>query len=127
MPMFPAAAFLCRYLQRHAQMLAVPCLFHALTGYYCPGCGGTRAVEALLHGQLLRAFAYHPLVGYAACVYILFLVSHTLEKLSSHRLRIGMKCRPLWLWLALVILAANVLVRDGALFFLGIDLLDRLI
>lgn len=23
-----------------------PCLFHTVTGYYCPGCGGTRAVCA---------------------------------------------------------------------------------
>jgi hypothetical protein len=27
------------------------CLFHKLTGWNCPGCGGTRAVYALLHGN----------------------------------------------------------------------------
>ena len=26
------------------------CVLHNLTGYYCPGCGGTRAIYALLHG-----------------------------------------------------------------------------
>ena len=31
------------------------CLFHALTGWNCPGCGGTRAAYELLHGHLLRA------------------------------------------------------------------------
>ena len=31
------------------------CLFHALTGWNCPGCGGTRAAHELLHGHLLRA------------------------------------------------------------------------
>ncbi len=31
------------------------CLFHALTGWNCPGCGGTRAAYQLLHGHLLRA------------------------------------------------------------------------
>lgn len=30
-----------------------PCAFHMLTGLYCPGCGGTRAVRALMHGRLL--------------------------------------------------------------------------
>jgi hypothetical protein len=31
------------------------CLFHALTGWNCPGCGATRAAYQLLHGHLLRA------------------------------------------------------------------------
>jgi len=31
------------------------CLFHSLTGWYCPGCGATRAAYQLLHGHLLRA------------------------------------------------------------------------
>jgi hypothetical protein len=31
------------------------CLFHALTGLNCPGCGGTRAAYQLLHGRLLPA------------------------------------------------------------------------
>jgi len=31
------------------------CLFHALTGWNCPGCGGTRSLYALLHGHLRAA------------------------------------------------------------------------
>lgn len=31
------------------------CLFHSLTGWYCPGCGATRAAYQLLHGHPLRA------------------------------------------------------------------------
>ena len=31
------------------------CPFHAVTGWYCPGCGGTRALGALLHGDLAGA------------------------------------------------------------------------
>ncbi len=29
-----------------------PCLFHQCTGLYCPGCGTTRALHQLLHGNL---------------------------------------------------------------------------
>lgn len=32
-----------------------PCVFHAATGLWCPGCGGARALHALLNGQVLTA------------------------------------------------------------------------
>lgn len=28
------------------------CIFHLLTGYYCPGCGSQRAIHSLLHLDL---------------------------------------------------------------------------
>lgn len=31
------------------------CVFHELTGLHCPGCGATRALHALAHGQIVRA------------------------------------------------------------------------
>lgn len=39
-----------------------PCPVHALTGLYCPGCGSTRCLHALLHGDLPLALAMNPLL-----------------------------------------------------------------
>jgi len=39
-----------------------PCPFHALTGLYCPGCGSTRALHALLQGDVAQAMAMNPLL-----------------------------------------------------------------
>ncbi|MFI6510724.1 DUF2752 domain-containing protein [Streptosporangium sp. NPDC050855] len=39
-----------------------PCPFLMLTGLYCPGCGGLRAVHALAHGDLPAALGFNPLV-----------------------------------------------------------------
>jgi hypothetical protein len=38
------------------------CLFHDITGWYCPGCGITRALHALVHFDLVRAFAMNALL-----------------------------------------------------------------
>ena len=38
-----------------------PCPFHKLTGLYCPGCGSTRAMHQLLHGNVAAAFDLNPL------------------------------------------------------------------
>lgn len=38
------------------------CLFHAMTGLDCPGCGGLRATHQLLNGHLLAAFQLNPLL-----------------------------------------------------------------
>jgi hypothetical protein len=38
------------------------CLFRALTGLTCPGCGSTRAMHHLLHGHFLEAFELNPLL-----------------------------------------------------------------
>ncbi len=37
-----------------------PCYFSRAFHLYCPGCGGTRAVKALLDGDIVRSFLSHP-------------------------------------------------------------------
>jgi hypothetical protein len=38
-----------------ARLHLPPCSFHALTGFYCPGCGAARALHHLLRGELSAA------------------------------------------------------------------------
>ncbi|ADL41515.1 hypothetical protein COB47_0151 [Caldicellulosiruptor obsidiansis OB47] len=53
------------------------CLFRSIWGIPCPGCGMTRALLAVLKGNLLAAFYYHPLcvvVILYPVIYIIFKV-----------------------------------------------------
>ncbi len=36
-----------------------PCGFYLTTGFYCPGCGMTRALHSFLHGDILRAIQFN--------------------------------------------------------------------
>lgn len=39
-----------------------PCIFYFTTGFYCPGCGNTRAVIALLHGDILLSLRQNAMI-----------------------------------------------------------------
>lgn len=59
-----------------------PCLFYALTGLHCPGCGTLRGLHQLLNGNLLAAFGYNPytmlalpVLGYAYLAALLLSVA----------------------------------------------------
>lgn len=47
-----------------------PCFFNYFTGLYCPGCGATRCLHSLLHGNFLKALDYNLLLFFMIPVYI---------------------------------------------------------
>lgn len=94
-----------------------PCLFHAVTGAYCPGCGGTRAVTALLQGKLLTSLYYHPVVVYGAVLYFWFMVSNTAEYLSAGKVPIGLRWHKWFAAGGVILLVINFLLKN-ALFFI---------
>ena len=100
-----------------------PCLLHALSGYYCPGCGGTRAVKFLLRGEIVKSFCYHPIVLYAVVLGGWFMISQTIERASRGKVRIGMHFREIYMWLALSIIIVNCLVKNMALLIWNVDLM----
>ena len=97
-----------------------PCMIHAMTGYYCPGCGGTRATYALLHGKIITSLYYHPIVVYGVVVGGWFMISQTIERISRGKIHIGMHYRDLYLWIALVIAIVNCLVKNLILATTGV-------
>lgn len=99
-----------------------PCMVHKWTGYYCPGCGGTRAVRALLQGDFLQSFVYHPVVVYGAVLYVWFMVSHTIEYLTRGRWRIGMQYTDKYLYGAVGIILAQWVVKNAVKAIWGVGI-----
>jgi len=78
-----------------------PCLLHEYTGWWCPGCGSTRALHQLLHGQLATAFRLNPLA-----VSLLPLIGYWVVR----RGRVPMK--PVWIWTLLVVIVCFGILRN---------------
>ena len=106
---------LARLLQNYMSH-APKCLFHLVTGYYCPGCGGTRALYLFLTGHWIKSFLFHPLVVYAffACLYL------WIRKILDHKYHPSARL----LWIALGLLAVNFVIKNLALVCFHVDLLQ---
>ncbi len=53
------------------------CLFHSVTGGYCPGCGSQRALHSLLHFDIAGVISYN-LLFLPAAFLVLYHYSHKL-------------------------------------------------
>lgn len=99
-----------------------PCVAYEFFGFYCPGCGGTRAFISLLQGHVLKSLWYHPLVVYSAALYGGFMVSHAAARLTRFRYFRGLRFHNWYLYVALVILGANWILRNVLLLCMDIRL-----
>ncbi|MCD8120580.1 MAG: DUF2752 domain-containing protein [Lachnospiraceae bacterium] len=99
-----------------------PCLFHRLTGLYCPGCGGTRAVYALFRGQIARACFYYPAVPYFAALYLIFMVTQTLEWSTKGKIP-GLRYQNLYLYVGLLLLLGNWVVKNAVVILFHVQVM----
>ena len=95
----------------HRFLPQVHCFFSSVIGIYCPGCGGTRAVKALLQGKFLLSLWYHPVVPYTAVVWGGFLLTQGLHRLGAGRIR-GWRFHYWYLYAAIILALCNFIVKN---------------
>ena len=85
--------------------LTPPCPYLTLTGFACPGCGLTRALHFLLHGDVPRAFAFNPWAFVSAPALVAFTLLPALAgEVRTRRVRTGLSWAMLivtlafWVW-----------------------------
>lgn len=62
---------------------SMPCFFKEVTHFYCPACGGTRSVIALLHLDIERAFFCNPTVVYTGIMFLWCMIGWMIKKLTG--------------------------------------------
>lgn len=86
------------------------CLFHALTGLNCPGCGGTRALYALLHGHFRLALKDNAL--FMLALVALAVWSARFVWLKSRNRPVAFNVSPKFLWASLILALVFMVVRN---------------
>lgn len=97
-----------------------PCLFYHLTGFYCPGCGGTRAVRYLLQGRVIKSIQYHPLVFYMVAVAVVEIFRRIWAAGNGTALQEHYEYE---VYVGIGIILVNWAVKNWALIVLGVNLI----
>ena len=63
--------------------IGIPCIFHKITGLYCPGCGGTRAIASLLKLDFYQALRYNLIITISIPFVIIYLLNKKQNKKSN--------------------------------------------
>lgn len=118
------ALFLYHYFDYAFYGIKPPCGFKVLFHCYCPGCGGTRAVDAFLHGNLIQSILYHPVIVYLFAMFVLYFIpaSYTFLIKNNGQLYYKFHINTLWGLLALIVI--HFVGRNILLLCFNIDYLQ---
>ena len=100
---------------------ARPCLLRTILGWYCPGCGGTRATWYFLHGHFLKSFYYYPMVPWVLGLYVVFMGTQALEWITKRRIH-GIRFRLWYVWVALILFFVGWIGKNVCLLY-GVELI----
>jgi hypothetical protein len=86
------------------------CAFHKATGLLCPGCGSLRAAHHLLHGELVTAFRFNPLLVTLLPLVTGFAAVYCVRKMEGKTVGFGVTSK--WLWAVLGIAVVFTVWRN---------------
>ncbi len=111
--LFPCAAAMVYIFMNsvtEAAHLFPECKIHKYTGLWCTGCGNTRSLTALLHGQLWRAVRCNPTIPFLVLAALL-LYAETVIGIWNDKVKFFPRKKWLW-WTVLGMFLVFFIVRN---------------
>lgn len=100
------------------------CGFKTLFHCYCPGCGGSRALDAFLHGNILASLRSHPAIIITFCSFMAYLLPATYTFLIKRNGKLYYKFHNFSLWILLIVIVFHFVIRNLLLIVFHIDYLE---
>lgn len=98
----------------------VYCVVREKLGFYCPGCGATRAVEAIFGGHFLEAFWMYPPAVWCALWIGCYLATNSVEYLFGNNLKIGILYRNWYLYVTVILVVLTFIWKNAVLLVTGV-------
>ena len=87
------------------------CPFRLLTGLNCPGCGSTRALHRLVHGDVIGAFKFNALMMVVLPFLLYSLARYTIGAIRGRPLP-RHYLAPAYMWMLLAVIVGFWVVRN---------------
>ena len=85
------------------------CPIRSVFHLYCPGCGSTRMLRSLIHGNIYQAFRFNPLLFIAIPLYIIYLLLNLWAE-KKGKISITKKLEPnIWYFLIFLFIIYGIL------------------
>ena len=91
------------------------CPFRAVTGFTCPGCGSTRGLHRLVHGDVVGAFEFNPLMVLSLPFLLYALVRYTSAAVSGRPIQKHF-VKPKYLWMLCAVIMSFWVFRNTRLY-----------
>lgn len=102
--------------------LSSPCFLDEQLHLYCPGCGGTRALFALMRFSLAESVLSNPIVLYLVFLFLYYYIGTTLAVLAKGR-RIYFRPGYWMIWIGVLLIIWTGVLRNVLAIRYGMDYL----
>ena len=111
-------------IERFIQMTDVGCFVRRKFHIYCPGCGGTRAVIALLKFDFRQSLYYNPIV-ILLCLYVFLMIIFKITEIIYPEKQKHYRERIILGRILMIFIVSFAIIRNYLFVFWGIDMLGN--
>ncbi len=98
------------------KIIPAHCILYENYGFYCTGCGGTRACMALIHGNYIESIRYYPAIIYLVVLFIYYFIMNIISLAKKMHKKI---VKPIHFYILIAIILIQWIVKNFLLIMLN--------
>ena len=113
---FAAAALAYLYFTEEGEGAGIPCMFYQITGFYCSGCGASRALRSVIHLDFYQALRYNAIFTFALPLIAVYFGALVLSYIRFGKDKISEKIPMKIVWVIVAVAVLYGILRNVPVF-----------